>query len=143
MTTFFEHQRSSFKKNYIKNLITLASSDGILDDGEKELIFRIGKSRGLKEWQISALFEEEDKQEEFFLPETMANRMNLLYDFMQIVYADGTVNSNEIGFVKEIIVNFNLRPEIVDHLIDLFQYGTPTAEEWNEFVEYIKEVFIN
>jgi len=45
MTSFFEHQRSSFKRNYLRNLIVLASADGSLEVEEKELITRIGLRR--------------------------------------------------------------------------------------------------
>ena len=142
MTTFFEHQRASYKKNYMKNLIALASSDGLLDENERELIFKIGKARGLKDWQINNLLEETTQQEKVFLPESLPNRMDLLYDFMQVIYADNEVSSSEMTFITDIVANFDLRPEIVHHLIDLFQYGTPARDEWNEFVEHISEAFL-
>lgn len=141
MTTFFEHQKSSFKKSYLRNLISMATSDGLLDNDEKILVYKIGKARGLKEWQINELLEENYSQHEIFIPESLANRMNLLYDIMQMIYADGTVTNGEIEFIHGIVVRFNLRVEIVHHLIDLFQYGTPSTKDWNEFVEYINEVF--
>ncbi len=143
MTTFFEHQKSSFKKSYLRNLISIASSDGLLDEDEKLLVFKIGKARGLKDWQITELLEEDHKNFEVFIPEGIANRMNLLFDIMQMIYADGTVNNSEIDFIHQLVVKFNLRPEIVHHLIDLFQYGTPSPKDWKEFVEYISEVFAN
>lgn len=119
----------------------MASSDGLLDDDEKILVYKIGKARGLKEWQINELLEENYSQHEIFIPESLSNRMNLLYDIMQMIYADGTVTNGEIEFIHGIVVRFNLRAEIVHHLIDLFQYGTPSQKDWKEFVEYINEVF--
>jgi uncharacterized tellurite resistance protein B-like protein len=141
MTTFFEHQKSSFKKSYLRNLISIASSDGLLDDDEKILVYKIGKARGLKEWQINELLEEDNSQHEIFIPESVSNRMNLLFDIMQMIYADGTVTSNEVEYIQGLVTRFNLRSEIVHHLIDLFQYGTPSTKDWNEFVQYINEVF--
>lgn len=141
MTTFFEHQKSSFKKSYLRNLISLASADGFLDDDEKILIYRIGKTRGLKEWQINELLAEDYTHFDVFIPEGVGNRMNLLYDIMQMIYADGTVNNNEVEFIIGIVKQFKLRPEIVHHLIDMFQYGSPSPKDWKEFVEYINEVF--
>jgi uncharacterized tellurite resistance protein B-like protein len=136
MTSFFEHQRTSFKRNYIRNLIALASSDGDLDLEERMLIQAIGQRRGLKEWQISELLQEKEKHE-FFVPDTIGNRMNLLYDLMQIVYADGKVTRHEITFVTNIIKALKLENEIVQDLLNLFESNTPSPSEWNEFMESV------
>ncbi|HEY9046865.1 MAG TPA: hypothetical protein VIN08_13270 [Ohtaekwangia sp.] len=138
MTTFFEHQRTSYKRNYLRNLICLASSDGQLDDEEKRLIQKIGQKRGLKEWQISQLIEDPGSCE-LFLPESVSNRMNLLYDLMQIIYADSLVNNHEIEFMVSIVEAFKLHPEIVTQLMKLFQNNAPSPSEWKEFVEFVCE----
>lgn len=143
MTTFFEHQRSTFKKSYMRNLISLASADGKLDDSEALLIMNIGRARGLKEWQVDELLKEDFSHYQLFLPDSIPNRMNLLYDFMQIIYADGLVSSHEVSFIRNTLEQFSLRTEIADHLVDLFQYGKPSQQEWNEFVDYINRVFVS
>jgi uncharacterized tellurite resistance protein B-like protein len=123
----------------MRNLITLASTDGKLDEEERVLIQTIGQRRGLKEWQVAELLEE-NVEHEFFVPDTVGNRMNLLYDVMQIVYADGRVTSSEVTFVTNIIHALKLEPEVVDELIGLFQNHTPNAVEWNDFVENVIEI---
>jgi uncharacterized tellurite resistance protein B-like protein len=138
MTSFFEHQRTSFKRNYLRNLIALASSDGDLDSDERTLIQVIGQRRGLKEWQVSELLNETGTHE-FFVPDTVGNRMNLLYDVMQIVYADGKVTRNEITFVSNILNALKLEQEIVQDLLDLFENQTPGPLEWNDFIESVVE----
>lgn len=134
MTTFFEHQRTSYKKGYLKNLILLASMDGALEEEEKALISKIGLKRGLKEWQINDLLSD-SQPSEVFLPESMANRMNLLFDFMQVIYADGEVSEKEIEFLKTIIETFKLHPQMMDKLLRLFPNQMPTADEWKNFLE--------
>ena len=138
MTTFFEHQRTSYKRNYLRNLICLASSDGQLDDEEKSLIQKIGTKRGLKEWQINELIENPGNCD-IFLPESINNRMNMLYDLMQIIYADSLVNDREIEFITSIVDAFKLHPEIVAQLMKLFQNNAPSPSEWKEFVEFVCE----
>lgn len=139
MTSFFEHQRISYKRNYIRNLIALASTDGDLDPEEKVLIFTIGARRGLKDWQIAELLDDTSSHT-FFIPDSMGNRMNLLYDVMQIVYADGKVTSTEHNFVTNIINALNLEPDIVQELLNLFETRTPTILEWNDFIEGVVEI---
>ncbi len=139
MTSFFEHQRTSYKRSYMRNLIALASSDGSLDDDEVRLIYTIGARRGLKEWQISELLEESEKHP-FFMPESVGNRMNLLYDVMQIVYADGKVSESEFVFIKNVIAALKLDESIVKELIVLFEHRTPSIQEWNDFVENVVSI---
>jgi uncharacterized tellurite resistance protein B-like protein len=122
----------------MRNLIALASTDGELNDVEKSLIQVIGFRRGLKEWQIGELLEETAKHE-FFMPDSVSNRMNLLYDVMQIVYADGRVSPSEIAFVTSIIQALKLDDEVVQDLISLFEHHTPSPGEWNDFIETVAE----
>ena len=122
----------------MRNLIALASTDGELDSEERNLIHVIGIRRGLKEWQIAELLSEKSKHE-FFVPDTVGNRMNLLYDVMQIVYADGKVTRSEVSFVTNIINALQLEPNIVQELLSLFENQTPTPAEWNDFIESVVE----
>jgi uncharacterized tellurite resistance protein B-like protein len=136
MTSFFEHQRSSFKRNYLRNLIVLASADGSLEPEEKALITRIGLRRGLKVWQIDELLQDKTKHD-VFLPESMANRMNMLFDLMELVYANSQVNENEILYIKGILEAFQLPLTLMDELIELFENGTPSSLQWRDFVDEI------
>ncbi|HEX6892832.1 MAG TPA: hypothetical protein VF141_19120 [Chryseolinea sp.] len=134
MTTFFEHQKSSFKRNYLKNLIALASADGALGEDERALITRIGFRRGLKAWQIDELFSDV-KDHKTFLPESMANKMNMLYDLMELVYVDRQANTNEIQYIKNLLDVFQLKSEVMDDLISLFRNGPPSRMDWMDFVD--------
>ena len=134
MTTFFEHQKSSFKRNYLKNLIVLASADGALGEDERSLITRIGLRRGLKAWQIDELFSD-IRDHQTFLPESMANKMNMLYDLMELVYVDRQANENEIGYIRNLLEVFQLKQELMDELISLFKNGPPSKIDWMDFVD--------
>jgi uncharacterized tellurite resistance protein B-like protein len=134
MTTFFEHQKSSFKRNYLKNLIVLASADGALGEDEKTLITRIGLRRGLKNWQIEELFSDVTDHTTF-LPESMANRMNMLHDLMELVYVDRQANENEIQYIRNLLDVFDLQPSLMDELTSLFKHGPPSRMDWMDFVD--------
>ena len=134
MTTFFEHQKTSYKKNYLRNLILVAAMDGHLDEEEKTLIYKIGLKRGLKQWQITELLESA-KPAEVFLPESITNRMNLLFDLMQIIYIDGRMSPKEVEFMRSIVGSFELHPVTIEQLIELFLNQMPTAVEWKHFVD--------
>jgi uncharacterized tellurite resistance protein B-like protein len=136
MTSFFEHQKLSFRKNYLRNLIQLASADGHLDETEKQVLYEIGLKRGLKNWQIDELLND-GSTFEVFIPESFLNRMNLLFDLMRLIYADGIVEEQEVAYIRHVLSAFNLSHNIIAELLIMFKDGAPSVEEWREFTESI------
>ena len=134
MTSFFEHQKLSFRKNYLRNLIQLASADGHLDDSEIKVVYEIGRQRNLKDWQIEELLADTTPVEAF-IPQSFLNKMNLLHDLMRLIYADGIVDEKEISYIKHILSAFNLSHNVITELLIMFQKGTPATEEWREFID--------
>lgn len=114
----------------------LAAADGCLKAEEVSLITKIGLRRGLKGWQIQELFDDQ-KKHELFLPESIANRMNMLYDIMELVYVDRLANKNELAFIENLLIEFQLEPKTMEVLQGLFQYGTPSAPDWRDFVDSV------
>jgi uncharacterized membrane protein YebE (DUF533 family) len=136
MTSFFEHQKLSFRKNYLRNLIQLASADGHLDETERQALYEIGTQRKLKTWQIDELLSD-TTDFDVFIPESSLNRMNLLYDLMRLIYADGVVDQQEVAYIKGILKAFNLSQDVISELLIMFKEGTPTAEVWRDFTESV------
>jgi uncharacterized tellurite resistance protein B-like protein len=134
MTSFFEHQKLSFRKNYLRNLIQLASADGHLDDTERQVLYEIGAQRNLKGWQIDELLRD-TATVEVFIPDSFLNRMNLLFDLMRLIYADGVVEEQEVAYIRYILSAFSLSPNVIAELFILFKDGTPSLEVWREFTE--------
>lgn len=132
-----ENELYSDQRNYLKNLIFLAFSDGKLDELERALIHRIGIRRGLSEKQISKILHEVTNVGHISVPKTISEKADLLFDFMQILYADGHVTSQEIEFMHCVIDRFNLDISVIGRLIELFRYATPSQEEWLAFVDDI------
>ena len=141
MIGFFEHQYLSYKKNHLKNLLALAKADDHMDKKELELLHRIGNRYGLKEWQMQKLV---DSKEEFEInvPDNFNDRMNLLYDLILMVYADGVVEKKEITFCQDVAKRFGMSKDIVKWLLDEFENGTPPPpDEWEEMKQTAKEKF--
>lgn len=137
MTSFFEHQKLTFRKNYLRNLIQLAAADGHLDEAEKQVLNEIGTHRKLKIWQINELLNDSTPFE-VFIPESFLNRMNLLFDLMRLIYADGVVDDKEVAYIRHILSAFNIPPNVIAELFILFQKGTPSPEVWREFTETLQ-----
>lgn len=137
MTTVVETELYGNSRNYLRNLIFLAFSDGKMDELEKALIYRIGLKRGLAERQVNEILEDVTGVQQVSVPKTISEKADLLFDFMQILYADGHVTSQELEFMHVVIARFKLDISIIGKLIELFRYATPSQEEWLIFVDEI------
>jgi uncharacterized membrane protein YebE (DUF533 family) len=142
MNGFFEHQYLSYKKNHIKNLLALAKADGFMHEKEEKMLFKIGKRYGLKERQIKELVDSKEKFQ-INVPDNHKDKMNVLYDLMLMVYADGVVEKSEIAFCEDVVKKFGMRKEVVAWLLnEVFEKGTPPpTDEWQEIIEEVQNKY--
>ena len=132
MIGFFEHQYLSFKKDHLRNLIALAKVDGHLHAEEEKMLYKIGEKYGLKDRQIATLIQDEQSTS-LKVPGSHDQKMNQLYDLVQMIYADEVVEKSEITFCEELMGQFGFKKEIVTWLIDNMVKGNPpTPEVWEE-----------
>jgi uncharacterized tellurite resistance protein B-like protein len=143
MIGFFEHQYLSYKKNHIKNLLALSKADGHMHEKEVEMLFKIGKRYGLKDRQINTLIDSNEPYE-INVPDNFHDKMNVLYDLVLMVYADGVVEKKEISFCEDVVKKFGMKKGIVKWLIDdVFAVGTPPPpDEWAEMKEVAKVKYV-
>ncbi len=142
MIGFFEHQYLSYKKSHIKNLLALAKADGFMHEKEEKMLFKIGRRYGLKDRQIKTLVDSDEKFQ-VIVPDNHQDKMNVLYDLMLIVFADGVVEKREIAFCEDMVKKFGMKKEVVKWLLEeVFEKGTPPPpEEWAEMREEAKAMF--
>ena len=139
MIGFFEHQYLSYKKKHLRNLVALANADGHLHKEERALIYRLGEKYGLKERQVTKILEN-DKEHQLYVPEKDDEKMDQLFDLLQMVYADGVVDDNEVEFCKDVVDKFGYKESLVEKLIDLFEKGDPAPTDWdNVKIELIRD----
>jgi uncharacterized membrane protein YebE (DUF533 family) len=141
MIGFFEHQYLSYKKNHIKNLLALAKVDGHMHEQEEALLYKIAQGYGLKDRQVKELVDSEEKFQ-MNVPDNHNDKMNLLYDLILMVYADGVVDEHEIEFCQEAVRQFGMKDELVSWMISEFDRGTPPPpDEWDQMKREAKEKF--
>jgi len=142
MNGFFEHQYLSYKKNHIKNLLALAKADGFVHEKEQKMLFKIGSRYGLKERQVQELMTSDEKFA-INVPDNFHDQMNVLYDLMLMVWADGVVEQKEIDFCESLVKKFGIKKDIVKWLLhEVFEKGTPPPpDEWDELKIEAKKRF--
>lgn len=131
------------KLGHLRTLVRMAALDGPVNDAARRAIRRIAKSRAVETSHVDTLLDTGSDDAAVFVPDGLSNRMSLLHDLMVLAYLDGSVNAREKSMLDSAIRAFHLRPQLTDHLIDLFRYGPPSPPEWNDFVDHVKQSFVD
>ena len=142
MIGFFEFQYLSFKKKSLGNLIAIARSDGFMDPEEEKLLYKLGNRYGLKDRQISVMINNA-KPYGLYVPDTHREKMNMFYDIMQLVFADGVIATEEVDFCHEVAERFGYAPEIVPWLLRAFSGASvPSSDEWEGMIRTAEKNFL-
>jgi len=118
-------------KGHFLNLYHMALSDAEVDTTELEMLYKIGEEKGVSRIEIDEVVIRPDAIK-FSPPESVLEKIESLFDFARIAWADGKIDENEervmtmfctkFGFEKENV------PTIVKFLLDEAQKGTSKKE---------------
>ncbi|NJN26113.1 MAG: hypothetical protein HC819_09125 [Cyclobacteriaceae bacterium] len=112
----FNKDEKSRNRSYIKNLLDVASSDGHLDESERNLIISIAAKFDITKDEVQEILTNPNSIK-FTPPSSYSAKVKLLEDLVKIMIADKKIDENEVRICKNLAVEFNIAPIIVDELI--------------------------
>lgn len=125
-------------KSHFLNLYSLALADTRVDTTELEMLFKLGQERGVLKEEIEELILKPNKVK-FFIPQDTLTKVEYLYDFTQIILADGIDDEREKAILKKFCVQFGFEeqniPTIIQFLIDEAKKGT----DKKSIIEQVKQ----
>lgn len=125
-------------KSHFLNLYSLALADNEVDTSELEVLFQIGNEHGVSKEEIEKLLLNPDLVETS-IPNDTLTKVQHLYDFVQIILADGVVDDREKAALKKFCQNFGFEeqhiPKIMEFLIEEGKKGT----EKEVIIEQVKQ----
>lgn len=125
-------------KSHFLNLYSMALSDMEFNSIELEFLYKFGKSRGVSEVQIEELLLRPDLVP-FSVPEDLMTKMEYLYDFAQMIWADGIVEENERVFLCMFIKKFGFQEDNIDALADFLLKSAKEKMELPELLSIVKQ----
>ena len=118
-------------QSHFLNLYAIALSDTQVDTTELALLYEFGRSRGIAEAAIESILVRPDETR-FEIPDDLLKKIEYLYEFAQMIWADGKVDDYErvalekfcrkFGFAEEVLV------ELTTFLLDSAGKKTPLSE---------------
>ena len=106
-------------KKQLSILIHLAEADKHFAKAEREMIFRLAKIRNFSEEEVNTLIR---KPEPIDTLDALSNeqKLNYLYDCLDLIYVDNKVFESELTFCKSIATKLGFKKNVIDFLVDNF-----------------------
>ncbi len=105
-------------KRHFFNLYCLALSDGYLDFTELQTLYDIGIEHGITPDQINQLVLTANIAPK--VPETIAEKVDCLYDLTRMAWADGKIAQEERDIIKKCVVRYGFLEENATGIVDYF-----------------------
>ena len=122
-------------RRHFFNLYCLALSDGYLDFSELQTLYDIGVEHGITPDQINQVVLTANIARQ--VPETIAEKVECLYDLTRMAWADGKIAQEEREVIKKCVVNYGQFMEgnadgIVDYFIKSIKENKTKTDILNE-----------
>jgi hypothetical protein len=115
------------QKSHFMNLYAMALTDTQIDTIELEMLFKMGEDRGIPKEEIQKLILFPD-QVKFSIPSDTLVKMEYLYDFARMAWANGEIDKYEeialIKFCNKFGFEEANAPKIAQFLIEEAKKGT-------------------
>lgn len=128
----------SVVKSHFLNLFSIALSDMEVDTTELELLYHIGEDRGVPKEEIEYLIMHPNKVN-FHIPEETVKKVEYLYDFALMIYADGKVEQYEEEALERFIKAFGFLDENISELKSLLLSKAKENTSRDEFIQEVKK----
>jgi len=118
----FERGERKSQKGHFRNLLAIAQSDGFIDEGETELLTKIGRQLGLSSVQLEEITAN-PKDYPMMPPVSKEERTSRLIDLVEMVQADGEIDQLELNAVHRFAAGLGLAEEQTAKMVNLALNG--------------------
>ena len=114
-----EHKKDkNIKKEHFSNLVTVAYSDGVLNDNEKEFLEERAMDYGLSKEEVDEITSKVDILK-FMVPLNEEEKEEQLSDIVFMSMIDGEVHEKEYEICLTIAKRLDFKQKDLDHIIKL------------------------
>jgi len=118
-------------KSHFLRLYQMALSDDQFDVLELQMLYHFADERGVPKEELDKLFLNPISTD-LIIPEELNTRIEYLYDFTRIIWADGKITDDELNMLKKYCRKFNFLEENINelsnYLIDCVQKNIQKEE---------------
>ncbi len=108
-------------KAHFLRIYALMLADGRIDPRELSVLYEIGKKRGVTTEEINAVVMKPGGSN--YLPDTIEEKVIMLYDLVQLAWADGEIQEEERRMVESICAKMGFPTENIHSIADFLFEG--------------------
>ncbi|MEN3323694.1 hypothetical protein VP395_08140 [Mariniflexile soesokkakense] len=117
-------------KSHFLRLYQIALADDNFSHLEMQLLYKFAEERAISKMELDTVLT--GYAGDVLIPETLENKIEYLYDFALMIWADNIVSVDEEIALKKYIKNFGFLDdnieELANYLLDSAQQGKPKKE---------------
>ena len=127
-------------KNQFLNLYGMMMADGIMHPNELAELYRIGMEHfGLTPAEINETVKDGGYNTEVVVPESPADRLQLLYDMAVIAWADGEIQSDEKELLKRYAKEYGMDETLIEQFVDYLLEQVKDKVSFDDLLEQLKD----
>jgi len=126
-------------KSHFLNLYSIALSDCQIDTVELNLLFKIGEENNVSKESIEHLILHPNDVR-FTIPEDILKKIEYLYDFARMIYADKVIDPAEVQIMRKFCSKFGFADENIDELSDFFISEVKKGTTKNEIFNIVNQI---
>lgn len=130
--SFFSNTVAGDNKSHLKNLISVAMSDGNMDENEAKALLSVAMRLNINEGDVRQMVTNY-RDIRFVLPKERKNRIQQFWDIIMIILADGKIEEHEMKIFENFATKLGIRKAIIAGLIRKFTEWTDKKEPLNTF----------
>ena len=121
------------------NLYSMALADSKFDEKEIAVLYRLGEEKGIPKETIDAMLLNPTVSEHIYLPDTLPEKIEYLYDYAKMILADGVVHEDEINTLEKFCIKFQFAEENVAAIVQLLIGAARDNISTNELIDFVTQ----
>ena len=124
-------------KSHFLCLYGMMLADSSIDPLELKTFYELGEKRGLPREEINEYVLSVNTTRN--VPTNLNDKVSLLFDLAQIVWADGKIDDAEISLMKKFCQRMNFKDENIDKIVEFVLEEVKNGVSEEELLKKIKE----
>lgn len=126
---------------HFANLVRLAKADGIIDDSERQHLYKLGKRINMTQEEVD-VFISKPLTDAFIPPIELEDKFEQLHDMIAVILADGSIDEAEKKLCRSFIIGLGLDDSKTDRIIEVItKIINEKLDHDDAFEKFRKEVF--
>ncbi len=116
-SSLFESRDTKKRKSHIKNLLSVAASDGNISNAEVNFLINVAKRLYMPLEEFKSVLEEPQYVSDY-PPESDRERIDQIHDLVCMMMIDGNIDEEEVMTCKIFARRLGFKTGIIDYMVD-------------------------